>query len=112
MGDTSASAKVAPKENDYALGMIGLGRMGANMVRRLMRDSHECVVYDLNPENVNQLVKEGATGAGTLEEFVKHLSKPRAVWVMVPAGTARNIGYMYCGPDRSRAFCQNGPQRY
>ena len=69
------------------LGMIGLGRMGANMVRRLMRDGHQCVVYDLNPENVNQLVKEGATGAGTLEEFVTYLSKPRAVWVMVPAGT-------------------------
>jgi len=69
------------------LGMIGLGRMGANMVRRLMRDGHQCVVYDLNTENVNQLVQEGATGAGTLEEFVKHLSTPRAVWVMVPAGT-------------------------
>ena len=59
------------------LGMIGLGRMGANMVRRLMRDGHQCVVFDLNPENVKQLVKEGATGAGSLEAFVEHLTKPR-----------------------------------
>ena len=68
------------------LGMIGLGRMGGNMVRRLMRGAHECVVFDLNPENVKQLASEGATGAASLEEFVSCLRKPRAVWVMVPAG--------------------------
>lgn len=70
------------------LGMIGLGRMGANMVRRLMRGGHECVVFDLNPENVKQLVEEGAIGAKSLGDFVKHLATPRAVWVMVPAGDA------------------------
>ena len=68
------------------LGMVGLGRMGANMVRRLMAGGHQCVVFDLNPENVAQLAKEGAAGAATLEEFVKKLTKPRAAWVMVPAG--------------------------
>ena len=69
------------------LGMVGLGRMGANMVRRLMAGGHQCVVFDLNPENVAQLAKEGAAGAATLEEFVTKLTKPRVAWVMVPAGT-------------------------
>jgi 6-phosphogluconate dehydrogenase len=68
------------------LGMIGLGRMGANMVRRLMRGGHTCVVYDLNPGNVKQLVGEGAVGAASLDDFVKKLTTPRAAWVMVPAG--------------------------
>jgi 6-phosphogluconate dehydrogenase len=68
------------------LGMVGLGRMGANLVRRLMRDGHDCVVYDLDANAVAQLEQEGATGASSLEEFVAKLSKPRAAWVMVPAG--------------------------
>jgi 6-phosphogluconate dehydrogenase len=68
------------------LGMVGLGRMGANMVRRLMRDGHECVVYDLDPANVKRLAEEGAIGAASLEEFADKLSRPRAAWVMVPAG--------------------------
>lgn len=67
------------------LGMVGLGRMGANMVRRLMRGGHECVVFDLNPDNVKKLVDEGAVGAASLDEFVSRLNKPRAAWVMVPA---------------------------
>jgi 6-phosphogluconate dehydrogenase len=67
------------------LGMVGLGRMGGNLVRRLMHDGHECVVYDVNPEAVKALEAEGATGAGSLEEFVGKLSKPRSAWVMVPA---------------------------
>jgi 6-phosphogluconate dehydrogenase len=68
------------------LGMIGLGRMGSNMVRRLMRGGHECVVFDLNPENIKTLEGEGATSARSLEDFVNKLRKPRAAWVMVPAG--------------------------
>lgn len=68
------------------VGMIGLGRMGGNMVRRLMRGGHECVVFDLNISNVKQLAKEGARGATSLDEFVSKLKEPRAVWIMVPAG--------------------------
>ena len=70
------------------LGMIGLGRMGANMVRRLMRGGHECVVWDVNPDNVKQLAGEGATAAESLEDFIGKLSQPRAIWIMVPAGNA------------------------
>lgn len=68
------------------IGMIGLGRMGANIVRRLMQSGHECVVYNRTPEKMEQLVSEGATGSATIDDFVSKLSKPRAVWVMVPAG--------------------------
>jgi 6-phosphogluconate dehydrogenase len=67
------------------LGMIGLGRMGANMVRRLVKGGHECVVFDLDPNAVSALRTEGAVGAATLESFVAALQPPRAVWVMVPA---------------------------
>jgi 6-phosphogluconate dehydrogenase len=67
------------------LGMIGLGRMGANMVRRLLRAGHQCVVYDRSPQTVQELTREKATGAASLAEFVKKLDKPRAVWLMVPA---------------------------
>jgi len=67
------------------LGMIGLGRMGANIVRRLMRDGHECVVYDVNEAVIAQLESEGATGARTLAEFASKLKTPRAAWIMVPA---------------------------
>ena len=68
------------------LGMIGLGRMGANMVRRLTKAGHKCVVYDLHADAVQALVKEGAVGAASLEELVGKLQAPRAVWMMVPAG--------------------------
>ena len=67
------------------LGMVGLGRMGANLVRRLMRDGHECVVFDVSADAVADLVAEGATGASSLEDFVSKLSVPRAGWIMVPA---------------------------
>ena len=68
------------------LGMIGLGRMGGNMVRRLLRAKHECVVFDRVPEQVGRLVGEGAVGAASLDELVAKLARPRAVWIMVPAG--------------------------
>jgi 6-phosphogluconate dehydrogenase len=68
------------------LGMVGLGRMGANIVRRLMRGGHECVVFDRNPDSVKQLGSEGAVGATSLGEFIGKLTKPRTAWVMVPAG--------------------------
>jgi 6-phosphogluconate dehydrogenase len=68
------------------IGMIGLGRMGANMTRRLMKGSHQCVVYDQKKENVQALAKEGATGASSLEDLVQKLSPPRAVWIMLPSG--------------------------
>ncbi len=70
------------------LGMIGLGRMGANMVRRLMQGGHQCVVFDLNPDNVKQLAGEGATGSSSVDDFISKLNQPRAVWIMVPAGNA------------------------
>jgi 6-phosphogluconate dehydrogenase len=68
------------------LGMVGLGRMGANIVRRLMRDGHECVVFDVNPAVVKELAGEGAVGAESLEDLASKMSAPRSVWVMVPAG--------------------------
>src|SRR2546421_8224581 len=68
------------------LGMVGLGRMGANLVRRLMRHGHECVAYDVNAAMIEQLEAEGATGARTLDEFIARLRPPRVAWVMVPAG--------------------------
>jgi 6-phosphogluconate dehydrogenase len=67
------------------LGMIGLGRMGTNMVRRLLKAGHQCVVYDLKPDAVKALAKEGAVGTASLEDFANKLKKPRAVWLMVPA---------------------------
>jgi 6-phosphogluconate dehydrogenase len=68
------------------IGMIGLGRMGANMVRRLMRGGHECVVHDVAPEAVRALASEGATGAEHLDDMIARLATPRALWLMVPAG--------------------------
>src|SRR6202035_6138317 len=67
------------------LGMIGLGRMGANMVRRLLHGGHECVVFDMSPDVVNEMVKERATGSSSLADLVEKLEKPRALWLMVPA---------------------------
>jgi len=70
------------------LGMIGLGRMGANLVRRLLRGGHDCVVFDVSPESVERLQAEGAVGAASLDDLVAKLAPPRAAWVMVPAGVA------------------------
>jgi len=72
------------------LGMIGLGRMGANMVRRLLRGSHRCVVFDRSPKAVDELVREKAEGSASLQDFVTKLAKPRAVWLMVPAAAVDN----------------------
>ena len=72
------------------IGMIGLGRMGAGMVRRLMAGGHQCVVYDRSPEAVATLASEGAIGASSLEDFVDKLQEPRAVWLMVPAAVVDN----------------------
>jgi 6-phosphogluconate dehydrogenase len=85
------------KGDEMQLGMVGLGRMGANMVRRLMRGGHECVVWDLSPVNVKQLGGEGAVGAATLDEFAQKLRPPRAAWVMVPAGDATEQTVMALG---------------
>jgi 6-phosphogluconate dehydrogenase len=78
-----------PTDKPMQLGMIGLGRMGANLVRRLMRDGHHCVAFDRNPDTVKQLEAEGAVGANSLEEFVSKLEQPRAIWIMVPASVVQ-----------------------
>jgi 6-phosphogluconate dehydrogenase len=75
-----------PTDSPMQLGMIGLGRMGANLVRRLMRDGHRCVAYDVSADAVKQLEADGATGSASLADFVSKLEHPRAIWVMVPAG--------------------------
>ena len=67
------------------IGMIGLGRMGANMARRLLNGGHQCVVFDRSPKVVQELVEEEAVGSSSLAEFAQKLTKPRAVWLMVPA---------------------------
>ncbi|MGD0546405.1 MAG: phosphogluconate dehydrogenase (NAD(+)-dependent, decarboxylating) [Terracidiphilus sp.] len=72
------------------LGMIGLGRMGANMVRRLLKGGHQCVVFDMSPKAVDELVQEKAEGSSSLQELVAKLAKPRAIWLMVPAAVVDN----------------------
>jgi 6-phosphogluconate dehydrogenase len=67
------------------LGMVGLGRMGANMVRRLMKAGHTCTVFDMSPKSVEELAKEGATGSSSIQDFVGKLQKPRSIWLMIPA---------------------------
>jgi 6-phosphogluconate dehydrogenase len=79
-----------PTDTPMQLGMIGLGRMGANLSRRLMRDGHRVVAYDRNPDAVKALAAEGATGAESLADFVAKLDKPRAMWIMVPAGVVES----------------------
>src|SRR5258708_28227020 len=72
------------------MGMIGLGRMGANMVRRLLRGGHQCVVFDVSPNAVKELAKEGAIGASSMDDFVAKLNKPRVAWMMVPAAVVES----------------------
>src|SRR5262249_19148032 len=109
------------------LGMIGLGRMGANIVRRLMRDGHECVVFDVDPTVVAELEAEGAIAATSLGDLVSKLETPRAAWIMVPAGlvgrvTEELVGHLEPGDividggnsyykddvDRSKALAEQG----
>ncbi len=79
-----------PTDKPMQLGMIGLGRMGANLVRRLMRDGHRCVAYDRSADVVKQLEADGADGASSLAEFVSKLEQPRAIWIMVPAAVVQS----------------------
>ena len=87
------------------LGMIGLGRMGANMVRRLLQRGHECVVFDANAAAVSELAAAGATGTSSIEEFVAKLNGPRAVWIMLPVpvveGVVRAVAAESITPTRS-----------
>src|SRR5262245_20331227 len=74
------------RSNTMQLGIVGLGRMGANMALRLIRAGHDCVVYDMSPKAVATLVAEKAAGAQDLKDLVSQLTRPRALWLMVPAG--------------------------
>ena len=95
------------------LGMIGLGRMGANMVRRLLRAGHDCVVYDVNPEAVKSLASEGAQAAATVQQFVTALHPPRAIWVMLPAAIVDSmIGRLSVHLERGDILIDGGNTHY
>ncbi len=95
------------------LGMIGLGRMGANMVRRLITGGHQCVVFDMSPKAVQELVQEKAVGASSLADFVKKLDKPRAVWLMVPAAVVdKTIADLVPTLDRGDVLIDGGNSYY
>ena len=96
------------------LGLVGLGRMGANLARRLMRDGHGCVVYDVNPDAVAALVAEGATGATSLSDLAAKLDAPRCVWVMVPAGdiTETTVADVAASLERGDTVIDGGNSYY
>lgn len=96
------------------IGMIGLGRMGANIVRRLMRYGHSCVVYNRTPDKVAQLEAEGAIGAASLDDLVQKLTPPRIIWVMVPAGevTEQMIGKLADKLERDDIIIDGGNSYY
>src|ERR671915_14129 len=94
--------------------MVGLGRMGANIVRRLMRDGHECVVYDVNPDAISDLAGDGAVAASSLKELAEKLDSPRAVWLMVPAGeiTEKTVNDVADVLERGDAIIDGGNSYY
>ena len=95
------------------LGMIGLGRMGANMVRRLLKGGHQCVAFDRSPQTVNELVEDKAVGASSLADLVKKLEKPRAVWLMVPAAvTDRTIADLLAHLEQGDILIDGGNSYY
>jgi 6-phosphogluconate dehydrogenase len=96
------------------LGIVGLGRMGANMARRLMHDGHRIVAYDVNPDAVSQLASEGAEGVSSLEEMASKLSAPRSVWIMVPAGeiTEKTVEGVAAVLDSGDAIVDGGNSYY
>ena len=96
------------------LGMVGLGRMGGNIMRRLMRQGHNGVVYDQNPKAVSELAGEGAMGARSLDDLVTKLTKPRAVWVMLPAGEPTETAVMQLGAsmDAGDVLIDGGNSNY
>ena len=100
-------------EHPMQVGMIGLGRMGANLVRRLMRDGHRCVVYDVNADAVASLVAEGAVGANDLDDFVARLDRPRTVWLMLPAAiTGRTLNHLAALLDADDVVIDGGNSYY
>jgi 6-phosphogluconate dehydrogenase len=95
------------------IGMIGLGRMGANMVRRLLKGGHHCVVFDMSPKAVEELVEEKAVGSSSLADFVKKLTKPRAVWLMVPAAVVdKTIADLLPNLERDDILIDGGNSYY
>ncbi len=101
-------------ETPMQLGMVGLGRMGANIVRRLMRDGHRCVGYDVSPDAVKALADDGAIGASSLEDFAAKLEPPRTAWVMVPAGeiTDRTISDLAAVLESGDTIIDGGNTHY
>jgi 6-phosphogluconate dehydrogenase len=100
-------------DNPMQLGMVGLGRMGANLVRRLMRDGHQCVVYDVNTEAVAAMESEGATGAGDIDDFAAKLEKPRNAWLMLPAAiTGHTLDHLSAMLEPGDAVIDGGNTYY
>src|SRR5437868_7401032 len=101
------------KERLMQLGMVGLGRMGANMVRRLLRNKHQCVVFNRSPKPVKELVQEGAAGSDSLADFAKQLAKPRVIWLMVPAAAVdQNIADLLPHLDAGDILIDGGNSYY
>src|ERR1700730_2332253 len=95
------------------IGMIGLGRMGANMVRRLLRGKHQCVVFNRSPKPVKELVQEGAIGSDSLADFAKKLAKPRTIWLMVPAAAVdQNIAELLLHLEADDILIDGGNSYY